>query len=104
MATPTPHDKREYEAFLRGPAAVNTFAFGTVDAYRSSVQHHGQLAVIPEPAENPLSDFGIQEGGGFTVVISDEVAGDGVLDWFLLMEGGAGYILAEDGSKIILEY
>jgi hypothetical protein len=104
MATPTTHDRREYEAFLRGPADLNAFAFGTVDAYRSGVQHHRQLAVIPEAADNPLSDFGIQAGGGFQVVIADELEGDGVLDWFLLMEAGAGYVLAEDGSKIILEY
>lgn len=104
MATPTEHGKREYEAFLRGPVGLNTFAFGTIDAYRNGVQHQGLLAVVPEPADNPLDDFGIQEGGGFTVVISDEIDGAGELDWFLLQENGDRIILEDDSGQIILEH
>jgi hypothetical protein len=99
MATPTEHATRAYEAFLRGPADLNTFAFGTVDAYRGGVQHHRGIVGFPEPVDNPLNDFGIQQGGGFAVEIADE----GANDWFLLREDGS-FLLREDGSKFILEY
>lgn len=97
MATPT--DRRDYAAFLRGPVATNTFAYGTVDDVRSGVQHHGLMGVFPEPADGNDDDFGIIAPGGFTVEIADE--GDD--DWFLLAEDGS-YILREDQTRIILEY
>lgn len=103
MATPTEHAKRAYLAFLRGPVGTSTFCFGTVDEYRGGFQHHGQIAAFPEPADNPLSDFGIQEGGGFTVEISDEIEGDGVLDWFLLQPDGSR-VLQPALDRISLAY
>ncbi len=99
MATPTEHAKREYEVFLRGPADVNTFAFGTVDAYRSSVQHLGLLSIIPEPVDNPLNDFGIQEGGGFTVEIVDDAA----TSWYWLWPDGTRITLEDGSGSWILE-
>jgi hypothetical protein len=96
---PTEHLRRDYEAFLRGPVATKTFAFGTVDAYRSGVQHHGLLAIFPEPSDGNDDDFGIVAPGGFTVEIADE----GDQDWFLLWEDGT-YILWEDMTRIITEY
>lgn len=97
MATPT--DPRDYEVYLRGPVGLDTFAFGTVDAYRGGMQHHGLMSMFPAPSENAVTDFGIMQGGGFTVEIADE----GELDWFLLWEDGS-YILWTDQTRIISEY
>jgi hypothetical protein len=103
MAIPTEHAKRDYLAFLRGPVGTNSFAFGSVAEYRGGVQHHGLVAKFPEPGDNPMSDFGIQAGGGFTVEISDEIEGDGLLDWFLLQEDET-YLLLEDNTRFAMEY
>lgn len=97
MAAPTEHASREYQAFLRGPSGC--CAVGTVDAYRSSVWHWGRLAVIPEPADNELSDFGFQVGGGFTVEIADEPDG---LDWPIYDEAYE-FLLDEAGEALISE-
>lgn len=91
MAFPTDHAWREYQAFLRGPVGFNSFAFGTVDAFRAGVQHLGLIITFPEPTENTSDDFGIQQSGGFTVEIADESDDS---DW---------YILQEDLSRILLE-
>ncbi len=82
---PTPTDRRDYEVFLRGPVGLNTFAYGTVDAYRAGVQHQGRLAFFPEPADDGLDDFGILLSGGFIVEIVDE---EGEPDWPILDEAG----------------
>lgn len=100
MATPIEHAWREYAAFLRGPVGLNTFGFGTVDAYRAGVQHVGLLQVFPEPSDSSVDDFGIQRGGGFTVEIADEPDD---ADWFWLWDDGSR-ILWDDGERIILEY
>jgi hypothetical protein len=100
MAIPTEHQSRAYHAFLRGPVGLNTFAFGTVDAYRGGVQHQALIAEFPDPEDNPLNDFGIQQGGGFTVEIVDEPGTD---DWLLTLEDGY-FLLLEDGSRIVMEY
>lgn len=100
MAIPTEHAWREYAVFLRGPTGLNTFAFGTRDAYRSSVQHKGLISVFPEPGDNPADDFGITTGGGFTVEIADE----GDEDWYLLLPDGSPLLLADDSGFIILGY
>lgn len=91
---------RDYEAFLRGPVNTNTFAYGTVDAFRAGVQHHGRMTVFPEPSDGGDDDeFGIVAAGGFNVEIADE----GDADWFLLWEDGS-YILWEDQTRITSEY
>jgi hypothetical protein len=100
MAIPTEHLSRAVQAFLRGPVGLNTFGFGTVDAYRGGVQHMGLMAEFPAPQDNPLNDFGIQTGGGFTVELMDE---PGTADWFLTLEDGY-CLLAEDGSRLVMEY
>jgi hypothetical protein len=99
MAAPPEHSSRSYRAFVRGPAGINTYAFGTVDEYRDGVQHIGLLADFPTPSDNAPDDFGILSGGSFTVELADQEAGDeNVLD-----EDGAP-ILDEDGTNIIEEY
>lgn len=98
MATPT--DPRDYATFLRGPVATKTFAFGTVEDFRSGVQHHQLLSVFPEPADGNNDDFGIIARGGFEVAIADE----GDADWFLLQEDESSLILEDGSGKIILEY
>lgn len=98
MPTPVDHDSREVLAFLRGPVGVNTFCFGTIDAVRGGVQHHGLMVSVPEVADPPLDDFGITQSGGFQV----EIADDEQRDWFLLWQDG-GYVLWEDLNRITME-
>jgi hypothetical protein len=100
MAAPDPEAKRGYAAFLRGPVGLNTFAFGTVSAYRSGVQHEARLAVFPEPVDAELDDFGILAPGGFTVEIADE---EGLSEWPILDELGE-IVLDEAGSYVVEEY
>lgn len=97
---PDEHLRRDYAAFLRGPVATKTFAYGTVEDFRSGVQHHGLMAVFPEPADGNDDDFGVVAPGGFTVEIADE----GDADWFLLQEDESFLILEDGSGKIILEY
>lgn len=101
MAAPTEHESRKYQAFLRGPADTKTFAYTTVnasDAYRSGVHHAPLMAVFPEPVDNEADEFGIMQGGGFTVEIADEDLGN----WYVLQEDGSR-ILLEDGSGSIIK-
>jgi hypothetical protein len=101
MATPTEHAWREYEAFLRGPIGVNTFAFGTVSAFRSSVQHIGLLAIFPEPTDAVTDDFGIQPAQTFMVEIADETDDD---DWYITLEDGSRLLLEDGSGALIMEY
>jgi hypothetical protein len=103
MATPTEAAKREYFAFLRGPVGFNTFAYGTVDDERGGVSYQGLLAEFPAPVDNRSDDFGIQEGGGFTIEISDEVHENGEADWLVLDEAGDP-LLDEELEFIIEDY
>lgn len=101
MATPTEHGKRDYQVYLRGPVPTTIFAFSLVDAYRSGVQHLGQLSAIPAPVDSMENDFGILVGGGFTVEIADE---EGTTDWFLLYENGDRILLENSSGVLTLEY
>jgi hypothetical protein len=103
MAEPIDHGSRLYLAFLRGPVGPFTFCFGTQDEYRGGYQHYGQLAAVPEPADNALNDFGIQDRGGFTVEIADEPTDAGAADWYLLQEDGSR-LLQEDLNRFAIEY
>jgi hypothetical protein len=101
MPTPTEHAWRETWAFLRGPVGVDTFAFGTVDAYRNGVQHAPLLQEFPEPSDNSTDAFGIQAGGGFTVEIADELVDN---DWYLLQEDFSRIVLEDGSGALIMEY
>lgn len=78
--TPTPvqHSWREYEQYLRGPMSGVVYRFGSVKAYRGGNWHTQNIAAFSEPQDNSANDFGIQEGGGFTVdlVTSSDVVVD----------------------------
>jgi hypothetical protein len=104
MATPTEAPKRDYLAFVRGPAGVNTVAFGTLDEPRSGVQHAGLILSFPEPSGGGLNDFGFQEASGFTVEIADEVEGGGTLDWYLLQEDVGRILLEDETGSLTMEY
>ncbi len=100
MTTPTEHNSREYQAFLRGPVETDTFAFGTVEAYRGSRWHAPRLTIFPAPSDGLDGDFGIIGGGGFTVEIVDEA---GTADWYVTQEDGHSKILLEDGSGAVIQ-
>lgn len=72
VTTPSPIKRagREVAAFLRGPVAGITHAFGNRDELRFHRWHSAALKVLPEPQDNSGNDFGFQEGGGFTADIA----------------------------------
>lgn len=100
MATPVEFAWREAQAFLRGPVGSNMFAFATTGVLRNGVQYAGLLVNFPEPQDNAVDDFGIQQGGGFTVEIADEADN---ADWILLTEDGSFFLLEDGTGRIILE-
>ena len=98
---PTPTEPRKYQVFLRGPVPDQTFGFGSVAAQRSGIQHFPLLVDFPEPSDNSGDEFGIQQGGGFTVGIADEMGDE---DWPILDENGDP-LISEDGTgQIVQEY
>lgn len=100
MSTP-----REYLVFLRGPAPLMTYGFmtdgGTEGGYRAGVQHLPLIVDFPEPADNQSDDFGLQGGGGFTVVLADEPDDR---DWFLQLEDFSFWLLEDNTGRITVEY
>jgi hypothetical protein len=73
--TPVPvaHDYRKYQQFLRGPLSGVVYRFGSVKAYRGGAWHTANIREFSAPQENALDEFGIQQGGGFSVeLISNE--------------------------------
>lgn len=101
MPAPPEHADRNYNVLLRGPIGSFTFGFAIHETYRAGVQHAGLLADFPEPQDNASDDFGIQEGGGFTVEIADEM---GSADWFVLQENGSRILLEDGSGALIMEY
>jgi hypothetical protein len=101
MAIPTEHASREYLAFLRIPASVAMFRFGTVDQYRGGYQHFGLIAAVPSPDDSALNDFGLVMPGGFTVEIADEPGND---DWYILFEDESRILLEDGSGDFIMEY
>ncbi|MGD9953463.1 MAG: hypothetical protein AB7S87_12875 [Burkholderiales bacterium] len=75
---PLDHAWREYEQYLRGPVGGIVFRFGTVAGLRDGAWHTPNIQAFSSPVDNALGDFGIQEGGGFTVDLTsvDGVAAD----------------------------
>lgn len=67
---PIAHASREYSEFFRGPTSGFTYYFGTVDAYLSGAWHTANIVDFSEPQDNAPTDFGIMEGGGFTVKLA----------------------------------
>lgn len=100
MATPVESQGRDYEVFLRGPVPNMQFCFGSLDEYRGGLWHKGRLVEFPAPTDNEVNDFGIQTGGGFDVVILDEMDD---LDWPIEDEN-YDPILDESGDPLITEY
>lgn len=99
MATPTDHDSRGAMVFFRGPVGANTFCYGTKDQLRNGLVHLGRLTEFPQLVDNPLDEFGIQQGASTQIAIADE--GDD--DWLVLDEDGSP-ILDEDEQFLISEY
>jgi hypothetical protein len=100
MAIPVEFSWREAQAFLRGPIGRNTFRFATSGIVRNALQYQGLLVDFPAPQDNAVDDFGIQQGGGFTVEIADE---SDESDWLLLTEDGSFFLLEDGSGRIILE-
>lgn len=72
MSAPAPLvARRDYEAYLRGPALAVTHRFGTVDAYRMGGNHIAGIAEFPAPQDAHSGDFGIAESGRVAVKIAD---------------------------------
>lgn len=67
VPAPIAHTKRDYEQFLRGPMSGVLYRFGTIEDYRGGAWHTANISAFTEPQENALSEFGIQQGGTFTV-------------------------------------
>lgn len=96
--------RREYIVYFRGPADTPVFYLSTRDAVRDGNKYIGLLTAIPEPVDNPLNDFGIQGGGGFTLEIADYAeAWPGVTSGYALLLEGGDNLLLEDGGRILLE-
>lgn len=71
ITVPSPLTKRrEYEAFLRGPALAVTDRFGSVDRYRMGGQYLQALALLPAPQDAFRGEFGIQEEGQVIVELA----------------------------------
>lgn len=101
MATPLESAKRETQAFLRGPVGYNTLRVATTGVVRAGIQYAGLMPDFPAPQDNAVDDFGIQQGGSFSVEFVDEPDDS---DWFLLNEDGS-FLLLEDGSgRLIIDY
>lgn len=105
MPTPTEHVRRDYAAFLRGPAGSNTYAFTSTSdpdlCTRAGVFHAPQMAAFPAPSDTAPDDFGIIAGTTFDVEIFDEQTDD---DWPLLDSNG-DFLLADDGSgQLVQDY
>lgn len=101
MATPTEHGSRDYAAYLRGPAGLNTYAFTTTSGpagVRNGIAHSPQISVFPAPIDSAPDTFGIMTIETFDVEIFDEPTDD---DWPLLAEDGE-FLLDETGTSQLI--
>lgn len=72
---PIEHAWREYEQYLRGPTSGILYYLGTVEALRAGQWHAKNISAFSEPSDSFGDDFGIQQGGGFTVeLVSTDTA------------------------------
>lgn len=99
MATPIESASRETQAFLRAPAGDNTYCLATVETVRNGLQYSGRILDFPAPQDNAVDDFGIQQGGGFTVEIADEPNDD---EWPILDQAG-DFMQTNDGTGILVQ-
>jgi hypothetical protein len=102
MATPTEHASRDYAAYLRGPAGLNTYAFTTTSSpasVRSGIAHSPQISVIPAPIDSAPDTFGIMTIETFDVEIFDEPNDD---DWPILDQTG-DFIQSNDGTAYLVQ-
>jgi hypothetical protein len=61
---------RAFEAYIRGPVAAVSAAFGTVDAYRYGIEHKAAIVDFPEVTDSFVNEFGVIEQGSATVQVA----------------------------------